>query len=125
MQCAFLAALYAKGSVAAAAKAVGRSRESAHRLRSRSGAESFAAAWDKVLAGPAASGTSALPSRRMADWRKVTLEELHWRIETGLWRPVIYRGKMRAIARKPDNSALLHLLARLDKQVAGIEGEVP
>jgi hypothetical protein len=58
---------------------------------------------------------------REPDWRKVTLEELFRRVETGLWRPVIYRGAMTAIARKPDNSALLHLLARLDRRTASID----
>ncbi len=125
MQCAFLAALYATGSVSGAAKAVGKSRESAYRLRTREGAASFAAAWDRILAGPAQAG--ALPERRprVADWRKVTLQDLRWQIETGLWRPVIFRGRLRAVQRKPDNSALLHLLARFDKQLAGIEGEAP
>ena len=117
VQCAFLAALYKTGSVAAAAKAVGRSRASAYKLRERRGAESFARSWDKVLAGPSKGGLSAVsPSenpRQVADWRKLTHEELVWRFEQGLWRPVIYRGAMRAIARKPDNSALLRLLARL------------
>ncbi|MCW3847733.1 hypothetical protein OF829_10820 [Sphingomonas sp. LB-2] len=45
----FLAALYACGSVATAAKAVGMSPRTAYRLRTRPGAESFAAAWDKLL----------------------------------------------------------------------------
>ena len=125
VQCAFLAALYCTGSVAAAARAVGRSRESAHRLRARKGAESFAAAWDRVLAGPAEPGRTPERLRRGTDWRKVTLEDLHWRIETGLWRPVIYRGEMCAVQRKPDNSALLQLLARLDRHLRRIEGEAP
>lgn len=125
MQCAFLAALYATGSVAGAAQAVGRSRATAYALRERPGADSFAAAWDKVLAGPAASAEPCTRTRRVADWRKLTLQDLRWRIETGLWCPVIYQGRMRAIARKPDNSALLHMLARFDKQLAGIEEEWP
>lgn len=125
LQCRFLAALYANGSVAAAAKAVGRSRASAYALRNRPGAQSFAAAWDHILAGPSAPGIPPERKRRVADWRKLTLQDLRWRIEIGLWRPVTLRGKMRAIARKPDNSALLHLLARLDRQLAGIEGEGP
>ena len=125
MQCAFLAALYAKGSIAAAAKAVGMSRESAYRLRARDGAASFAAAWDRILAGPTPPG--AVPERkpRVADWRKVTLQDLHWQIETGLWRPVIYRGRMHAVERKADNSALLRLLARFDKQLEGLEADAP
>ena len=118
-QCAFFAALYATGCVARAARSVGCSRESAYRLRARAGAESFAQAWDHVLAGPVDPGSPPERFRQVVDWRKVTLEQLHWRVETGLWRPVLYRGRMTAIARKPYNSALLRLLSRLDKQVAG------
>jgi hypothetical protein len=114
VQCVFLAELYLTGVVSIAAARAGRSRESAHRLRSKQGAESFAAAWDKILAGPAGPGVPPARSRRVADWRKITRKDLHWRTETGLWRPVIYRGKMCGIARKPDNSALLRLLTRLD-----------
>lgn len=125
MQCAFLAALFATGSVSGAAKAVGRSRDTAYALRKRPGAHSFAAAWDHVLAGPTPPGTPPLRKRRVADWRKLTVEDLQWQIKTGLWRPVIFRGQMRAVQRKPDNSALLHLLSRFDKQLARVEGEVP
>ncbi len=121
MQCAFLAQLYLTGSVAKAARRVGRSRESAYRLRAREGAGSFADAWDRVLAGPGAPGEPPVRKRKVADWRKVTLEELHWRVETGLWRPLIYRGAMRAVARKPDNSALMRLLGQLDRQCSRIE----
>lgn len=45
----FLAALYACGTVATAAEAVGMTGATAYRLRRRPGAESFAAAWDKLL----------------------------------------------------------------------------
>lgn len=113
-QCVFLAHLYITGSVSAAAEAVGKSRESAYRLKSRAGAESFASAWDRVLAGPSEPGQHRPRHREIADWRKVTLEQLEWRIETGFWRPVIHRGKLHAIVVKPDNSALFRLLRRLD-----------
>ena len=131
VQCAFLAALYLTGSVNAAAARVGRSRESAYRLRRAKGGESFAAAWDRILAPGDPAPTAGSPPahdcpqsrpqsrssrKRVADWRKVTLSELIWRVEIGLWRPVIYRGKWRGIARKPDNSALLRLLSRLDRK---------
>lgn len=47
VQRAFVAALARTGVVAAAARSVGRSRESAHRLRKRAGEDSgFARAWD-------------------------------------------------------------------------------
>lgn len=109
-QCAFLAHLYFTGSVADAARAVGMSRESAYRLRRRAEAESFAAAWDRVLAGPG-SGRSRGPR---LDYRKVTLSTLDRRVCRGLVRPVVYRGAMTAIARKADNSALLRLVRRVD-----------
>ena len=116
-QCGFLAALYQTGSVAKAARAVGMSRETAYRLRAREGAESFAAAWDRVLRKPAPQ------SRETADWRKVTPSQLKWRSVIGLWRPVIHRGALRDIALKPDNSALLRLTARLaGRSVAAGEG---
>lgn len=123
MQCAFLAQLYLTGSAAMAAKRVGRSRASAYKLRGRHGEESFAAAWDHVIAGPAEPGEKPIRSTKVHDWRKLTLKDLFWRHKIGLWRPVIYRGKMRGIAHKPDNSALLRLLRRLDtKAPAHSEG---
>lgn len=107
-QCGFLAALYVTGSVAAAARSVGMSRESAFRLRARQGAKSFARAWDRVLAPP---GSGHVP-RAAEDFRKVTLFELNRRLATDLVQPVIYRGRMTAIRRKPDDSALFRLLRR-------------
>lgn len=49
-QRAFIAALAETGSINEAARAAGMSREGAYRLRRRRGAESFAAAWDSILA---------------------------------------------------------------------------
>ncbi|MGK6355267.1 hypothetical protein ACMGDH_08560 [Sphingomonas sp. DT-207] len=45
----FIAALAAMGSVLHAARAVGMTKQSAYNLRSRPGAESFAAAWNLAL----------------------------------------------------------------------------
>lgn len=45
----FIQRLAIGGCVAVAAKGVGKSRESAYRLRERAGAEGFAAAWDKAI----------------------------------------------------------------------------
>ena len=59
-QAAFLVALARTGSVSQAAREVGMARETAYRLRSREGGESFAAAWDRVL------------GRRTEQGRKVT-----------------------------------------------------
>lgn len=110
-QCGFLAQLYITGSVAAAARSVGMTRASAYRLRAREGAESFAHAWDRVLSPPG-SGRSARPK---VDWRKVTQSDLLRCLETGLVQPVVYRGRMVAIRRKADNSALLRLLRRTER----------
>ncbi len=95
-QCGFLVALYLTGSVAAAARAVGMSRASAYRLREREGAESFAAAWDRVLQPP---GSGHLVQPKNEDFRKVTLRELNRRLETGLLQPVIHRGRICAVRR--------------------------
>ncbi|MGA9581542.1 MAG: hypothetical protein WBR13_06200 [Allosphingosinicella sp.] len=58
-QRAFITALARTGCIGRAAAAAGMSRESAYRLRRRKGAESFAAAWDSILAAPP-RGTSSL-----------------------------------------------------------------
>lgn len=96
--------------VAAAARGVGMTRASAYRRRDREGAESFAAAWDRVLTPP---GSGHLPAPKQ-DFRKVTLQELIRRLETDLVQPVIYRRWMCTIRRKPDNSALFRLLQPTD-----------
>ena len=109
-QSAFLAQLYLTGSVAAAARAVGMSRMAAYRLRARSGAESFAAMWDRILTPPGTGRTA----RPQLDWRKVTLGDVIRRAETGLVKPVLYRGRITGLCRKADNSALLRMLRRFD-----------
>ncbi len=112
-QCAFLAELYFTGSVAAAARAVGMTRESAHRLRVRPGAESFAAAWDRVLAQPGAGRID----EPQVDHRKITDCDLAARMERGFVKPVIYRGRMTAIKERADNTTLLRLARRSDARV--------
>lgn len=109
-QCRFLAQLYLTGSVTQAARAAGLSRKSAYALRERDDAASFAHAWDTVLTAP---GQGRIPAPK-PDWRKVTNAALMRRAETGLVRPILYRGRMTAIRHKPDNSALLRLLRRQD-----------
>lgn len=100
-QADFLGYLAETGSVMGACEAVGMSRNSAYRLRARRGAESFAAAWDAALGAPV---------------RKVTVDDLAFLAYHGLVRPVLFRGKYRGAWRKPDNSALLRLTAKLDRQ---------
>ncbi len=112
-QCGFLAQLYVTGSVAAAARSVGMTRASAYWLRSRAGAESFAHAWDHILLPP---GSGRFRAWR-PDYRTLTLATLNQWLETGFVQPVIYRGRMCGIRRKPDDSALLRVLRRTDKFV--------
>lgn len=107
-QCAFLAQLYLTGSVTAAEKAVEMSRASAYRLRERPGAESFAHAWDRVLTLPGWGH----PGAAKEDFRKATNATLLARLESGLVQPVLYRARMIAIRRKPDDSAPFPLLRR-------------
>ena len=107
-QCLFLAELYLSGTVSTAARRVGMSRMSAYRLRERPDAVSFARAWDYVLSPP---GSGRMPGEN-TDWRKVTQNALIERVEAGFVQPVIYRGKITAIRRKHDISALLRLVRR-------------
>jgi hypothetical protein len=112
-QCEFLAQLYVMGSVAAAARAVGMTRASAYWLRKRAGAESFAHAWDHVLTPP---GSGRFKAWR-PDYRTLTLPVLSSWAETGFVKPLIYHGRMYAIRRKPDDSALFRLLRRCGEGV--------
>lgn len=102
-QAAFLAALAETGSVEAAARRVGMARETAYRLRRKPGADSFVAAWDKVL--------GKAPQRP----RKVTAEELAQRAMHGVLKPMFWQGQHVGTLRKPDTSALLSYLGRLDR----------
>ena len=102
-QAAFLGARAETGSVVAAARRVGMARETAYRLRRKAGAESFAAAWDKVTGGNTAP-----------KW-KVTADERLQRALVGLLKPVMYGGRHVGTVQKHDNSALLGQLAQLDR----------
>ena len=99
IQADFLGRLAETGSVSAAARYVGRTRESAYRLRDKEGAESFAKAWDAVLAAPARP-------------RKSTTELLWHRVSYGKIKPVMRGGKHVATVRSPDNDAVHELYRR-------------
>jgi len=76
-QRAFILRLALCGSAGAAAKAVGKTRRGAYRLRGHDGAESFAAAWDKA-----------------AQWgRSARLDFALERSIAGEVRPYYYRGR--------------------------------
>ena len=98
-QADFLGHLGESWCVAAAARHVGKTRESAYRLRGKPGAESFAAAWDAILAEP----------RRV---RKSTHELLWHRLFYGTLKPVMRGGKHVATLHSPDNDAVLRLYRR-------------
>jgi len=102
-QADFLGYLAETGSVSAACKRVGKSREAAYKLRRRPDAESFAAAWDAALGAPA---------------RQLTDDDLEYRALRGLIRPVMRAGRYVGVRQKPDNSALLRLIARFDRLLA-------
>ena len=78
---------------------VGKTRESAYRLRDKPGAESFAAAWDAILAEP----------RRI---RKSTHELLWHRLFYGTLKPVMRGGRHVATLHSPDNDAVFQLYRR-------------
>lgn len=103
-QADFLGMLAETGSVMGACEAVGISRKSAYKLRARPGAESFAAAWDAALGGAI---------------RKVTVTDLAFLAYHGLVQPMFFRGKYRGARRKPDTSALLRLMKKLDREAEG------
>ena len=110
-QAGFVGALAETGSVAAAAARVGMSRESAWRLRSREGAESFAEAWDVARA----LGEGRAPP--IPPKRKITPGEWRRRAFGGVLRVVMRRGHHAGTEQRPDNSAILRWLAVLDRSV--------
>ena len=105
-QADFLGHLAETGSVSAACARVGMSRNSAYKLRRKPDSESFAAAWDAAL---------GLPIRR------VTIDDLHFLAHHGLVKPLFRGGRYIRSKRKPDNSALLKLMARLDRLTSRID----
>ncbi len=107
-QAEFIGYLAETRCVKQAAARVGMSRESAYRLRRKPGAEDFVAAWDFILEGPE-------PSRGPGERKpKVTLEKLFQRIRVGRYRPMMRAGRYVGTLQKPDVSALLAAISRLD-----------
>jgi hypothetical protein len=113
-QARFIGFLAETGSVAAAARRVGMSRESAHRLRRRPGAASFTHAWDIVIACH-----EGLP-RDDAQFprRKITPDELFERAFDGAIHIRMRRRRFVRAQRKPSSSALFRLYVRVRSQAA-------
>lgn len=122
-QAEFIGHLAETRCVRAAALRVGMSRETAYRLRGKSGAASFCAAWDAALvaAGDWTGWDQACGRARDAlqPNRKVTLVDLVWRFETGIWTVLFRRGRYVGARCKADNSALLRTSARVKTPGAG------
>jgi len=115
-QARFIAALAETGSVARAARRAGMARETAYRLRRKQGAESFAHAWDAVL---------AMRSGRQVPARKVTPREGWIHAVEGPISFRLRRGKVRSITRKPSNTALLRLVASYGRSTRRLQEDWP
>lgn len=99
VQRAFVAALARVGTVAAAARSVGRSSRSAYQLRVRAGADcGFARAWDSALARGRAEALDIAIGRGLEKRRE----------------PVWYRGRQVGWRIRHDNTLLLAALRALD-----------
>ncbi len=103
-QTAFIGFLAQTGNVRQAAAEVGKSRQTAYRLRTRPLAEGFVRAWDAALGRACVTPAP-----------KVTREALLHRFENGLWRPVMRNRRFVRIAQKFDDTGLLRLLAHYDR----------
>lgn len=101
-QRAFIGSLGECLSPGRAADAVGMSRQTAYALRSRPGAEGFAAAWDAAV---------RLARRRRASLASPTEWE---RAVEGVEQPIRYRGRTLAHDRRYDSRALRRLLGRVE-----------
>lgn len=90
----FIAALTHCGDVAAAARAVGMTMQSAYRLRKRAGADSFVAAWEAALDQASDSALEAVMARAI----------------NGVLLTRTYRGRFKGMEHRHDNHALIRAL---------------
>jgi hypothetical protein len=102
-QLRFVVALARGAGPSEAARAIGKTRQSAYDLRKRPGAESFAAAWDEAL-------DFARRSPGAAQVRDLT----YCGIETILV-PRHYRGRLIGFVQREDLAGAMRLLNRLDR----------
>lgn len=109
-QVRFIGHLAETGCVAEAAARVGMSRMAAYRLRRCDGAASLAHAWDAVVAQHRRTPFAGSDRPK----RKVTPAELSEVAIEGPYHVLMRRGRFLRAVRKPDNSALLRHLRRLD-----------
>ena len=106
-QADFIGYLAETGSVMAAARAVSMGRESAYRLRKRTGAAGFAAAWDAAL------GKAHTPVD-FSSAKSTGLDALY-RHRAGRLKVILHEGRYVATHCLDDTNALLQHLAQLDR----------
>ena len=110
LQLRFILALARGAGVDEAARALGKSRQSAYDLRKKPGAASFAAAWDAALAfSRSAAGAGRAAARG------------HCGIETILV-PRYYRGRLVGFVQREDVAGAMRLLGRLDRLAERLDG---
>jgi len=110
----FIGLLAESGCVAAAARGVGMSRVAAYQLRARPEAESFAHAWDRVLALRAAAAAAAGDGRVTVPRRKFTAVEQCFAGMEGAITVTMRRGKFIRSERKLCVISLIRHVNRLD-----------
>jgi len=110
-QARFIGFLAQTGCVRKAAQLVGLTRESAYRLRKRSGAGSFIAAW-----------TTALTGQSQPKWKFTPADRMPLALD-GTLQPKLWRGRFTGVQRKSSISALLALVSGLDRMAAGADAE--
>ncbi|MEL7691421.1 hypothetical protein [Citromicrobium bathyomarinum] len=105
----FIATLAATGIVTQAARSIGKSMEALYKLRSKPGAEGFAAAWDAAL------------ERGVQRLEDCALE----RALKGTPTPIVSGGKLLGTWDKPDNALLRFLLQHRLPQRYGVQNLAP
>ena len=95
---------------AAAARRLGRSRQSAYKLRRLQGGASFAAAWDRALAfaRDARAAGHGLPPLAEGGFEMI-------------WVPRFYRGRLVGFVPREDRQRALRTLSRLDRLASSLE----
>jgi hypothetical protein len=105
----FIIALARGDGPSEAARALGKTRQSAYDLRKRPGAESFASAWEAALAfAQEVRAIETAPAAGLAG------------IET-LLVPRYYRGRLIGFVQREDVGAAMRLLSRLDRLTAQLD----
>lgn len=105
----FVLALARGAGISEAAQSVGRSRQTAYRLRSRVGAESFAAAWDSAVAFAESVRATARGRGRSASAVETLLVPRH------------FRGRLIGFVQRDEFRGVIAGLDRLDRLAERIE----